>query len=65
MGALLGLAAALTLAALELRGFRSLFSPMLETGTFAVVLVSLSAWTAVGAGLSGFILINVERAPHR
>ena len=31
-------------------------------GAALVVLAAMSSWMAVGAGLSGFILVNIERA---
>ncbi|MFN3657106.1 MAG: hypothetical protein ACK4UO_07610 [Pseudolabrys sp.] len=62
MGALLGALAGVAVTLFAWRGGGEPFGPASETAMLAVVAVSLSAWSAVGAGLSGFLLVNVERA---
>lgn len=34
----------------------------LDRATAAAVFVAISSWMAVGAGITGFILLNVERS---
>lgn len=62
MGALFGALSCAALVLLEQLGFHSIFGSLAETTTLIIVFVGLMSWMAVGAGLSGFILINVERA---
>jgi small-conductance mechanosensitive channel len=59
IGALFGAAAWLAIVLLELR---ELSGSIHDLGAIITILFVLSSWIAVGAGLSGFIFINVERA---
>lgn len=62
MGAWLGAVSCVGFLLLEHVGYRSVFGSLAEIGTLVAVFVGLTSWMAVGAGLSGFILINIERA---
>jgi len=62
MGAVLGAASWLAIILLERGGVRTAFGSPVGTGTEIAVFLALTSWMAVGAGLSGFILINVERS---
>ncbi len=63
MGATLGAIACIGSVALEQFGVRSIFGSLAEPVTIIAVAAAVASWMAVGAGLSGFILINIERAP--
>jgi hypothetical protein len=62
MGAGFGALSCAGFVMLEYLGFRSMFGSLAETTTLIIVFFGLVSWMAVGAGLSGFIFINVERA---
>lgn len=62
MGAGFGALSCAGFVLLEHLGIRSAFGSLSETTTLVIVFVGLVSWMAVGAGLSGFIFINVERA---
>jgi hypothetical protein len=62
MGAGLGALSCGGFLLLERFGFSGAFGALADAGTLIVVVIGLSSWMAVGAGLSGFILVNVARA---
>lgn len=63
MGALLGFIAGLIIVIWTMLGGRIFLSgAMLEGYTVLMLLLCLASWTAVGAGISAYILISVERA---
>ena len=66
MGAVLGALAGAALVLFAWRGAGAPIGALNDRWIFTLVVVaSLSAWSAVGAGLSGFLLVNTERAEAR
>jgi hypothetical protein len=59
VGALFGAGSWLAIVLVEPRAIRG---SMHDLQTIITMLCVLSSWIAAGAGLSGFILINLERA---